>query len=624
VTLRARALAVLVATAAAANACTGGSVIPTETPASASDPVAVKVAFFQDGSIESPNTHELPAFLGMKLAFSQAIEAGGLPVVPELLGFDTAGDPAAVATMVAEVAADPAYVAAVVGPYWRDTSGIGETLGAVGIPTLSLSVLAAREGDTWFPLVAGARRQAAALAGYVRGLRGTDGICLAGDGTPYSHAMTDLLEPELRAALSATLVLDPAAGDASHVAASIGDAGCSSVLWTGFGTGAGELRNALTQSGRADILVVGADAMKDGTYLDLAGTAADGTVVACPCVDLSVAGDTQAQRFVHDYQADYAVPPGIFAAEGWDAGGMLLRAFAAGAASASAVVDDLRAPPPFVGLGATYRMSSETSPLPAARVRLFRAETGRWAALGTPGTDALPLRTAGVLAVGSCRAGAPYAYRDGRGHLIGFDVGFARAIAQRLDLALSWTRTSCGSGTLPVDRGRVDVLLMPRARLVPGTPASGAFLSTRAALVALRTAPAGHDVVAELGPGDVVGLAAPAPISGWATRTLAVTGARLRAFRRDPRRAYDLLQRGAIAAVADTEPAAWAAIEHRPGLAVAFTDDTGDDDVMVTSSATDLLPAIDGALQELLDDGAYALLFGTYFPGATLPETAGT
>jgi ABC-type amino acid transport substrate-binding protein len=46
--------------------------------------------------------------------------------------------------------------------------------------------------------------------------------------------------------------------------------------------------------------------------------------------------------------------------------------------------------------------------------------------------------------------------------------------------------------------------------------------------------------------------------------------------------------------------------------------------VMVTSTATDLLPAIDGALQELLDDGAYALLFGTYFPGATLPETVGT
>jgi ABC-type amino acid transport substrate-binding protein len=56
---------------------------------------------------------------------------------------------------------------------------------------------------------------------------------------------------------------------------------------------------------------------------------------------------------------------------------------------------------------------------------------------------------------------------------------------------------------------------------------------------------------------------------------------------------------------------------------VAFTADTGDDDVMVTGT-TELLAAVDGALQELLDDGSYALLFGAYFPGATLPDTVGT
>jgi branched-chain amino acid transport system substrate-binding protein len=622
VTLRARALAVLAATAAAASACTGGSVLPPTTPANASDPVSVKVAFFQDGSIESPNTHELPAFLGMKLAFSQAIQAGGLSVVPELVGFDTGGDPAKAATMAAEVTADPTYVAAVAGPYWQDTAGVSGELGAAGIPVLSLSVLAGSNGGTWFPLVAGARREATTLAGYVRGIRRDEGVCLAGDGTPYSRSMTDLLEPGLRGALSATLTLDPAADDAARTAASIGRARCSTVLWTGYGTGAGELRNALTE-GEADVLVVGVDAMKDGAYLELSGPAADGTVVACPCVDLSASTDAPAQRFVHDYQADYAIPPGIFAAEGWDAGGILLRVFGAGAATASSVLGDLRGAPAFQGLGTTYRTSSGVSPLPQSRVRLYRAQAGRWVPLGTTGTDALPVRTAGVLAVGSCRTGAPYAYRDAGGHLAGFDVEFARSIARRLELALSWTRTSCGSGALPLDRGRVDVLFMPRDGLVPGTPASRVFLSTRAALVAPRTTPAGQDLTATLGPGDVVGLAAPAPIPAWARRTLGATGARLRSFHRDPRRAYELLDRGSIAAVADTEPAAWAAVEHRPRLVVALTDDTGDDDVMVTRAGTALLAAVDAALQAMLDEGSYALLFGTYFPGATLPAAVG-
>jgi branched-chain amino acid transport system substrate-binding protein len=626
VTLRARALAVLVATAAAASACTGGSgAPPATTVVGAADPLTVRVAFFHDSSIESPNTHGLPAFLGMNLAFSRAIEEGTMAVAPELVSFDTAGDPGSAATMAAEVAADPTYVAAVAGPYWEDAAGVSERLGAAGIPVLSLSVFGGSGGDTWFPLVAGAWRQATTLAGYVRGIRGAGGSCLAGDDSPYSRSLMELLGTELRGALLATVTLDLAGGDVAQAAASIERAGCSSVLWTGFGIGAGELRHALTEAGAADVLMVGADAMKDGDYLDLSGAAADGTVVACPCADLSTSPDASAQRFVHDYQADYATPPGNFAAEGWDAGGMLLRAFAAGDTTASAVLEELRTAPPFEGLATTYELDSgRPSSLSRARVRLYRAEAGLWVPAGTPETDALPLRTPGVLAVGSCRTGAPYAYRDARGRLTGFDVGFARSIARRLDLALSWTRTSCRSGTGPVDRGRVDVLLTPEEGLVPGTPASRPFLSTRAGLVAPRGVAHGQRFIATLGPGDVVGLAASAPIPAWAARALDATGASLRSFRRDPARAYRQLQRGAIATVADTEPAAWAAIEHRPRLVVALTDDTGDDDVMVTGPGTELLAAVEGAFQEMIDEGAYALLFGTYFPGATMPDTIGT
>jgi branched-chain amino acid transport system substrate-binding protein len=624
VTLRARALAVLAATAVAATACTGGSVTPPATTAAlASDPLTVKVAFFHDSTVESPNTHGLPAFLGMNLAFSQAIEAGTMAVAPELVSFDTGGDPGSAATMAAEVAADPTYVAAIAGPYWEDIGGVGERLGDAGIPVLSLSVLAGSRGGTWFPLVSGAGRQATTLAGYVRGIRGAGGSCLAGDGTPFSRTLTGLLDARLRGALQSTVTLDPAGGDAAQAAATIERAGCGAVLWTGYGIGAGELRIALTQAGAADVLMVGTDAMKDGDYLDLSGSAADGTVVACPCVDLSTSTDEGAQRFVHDYQADFATAPGNFAAEGWDAGGMLLRAFMAGDTTASALLEELGTASPFEGLATTYDLSSGPS-VPRLRVSLYRAEAGLWVPTATSETDALPLRTPGLLAVGSCRAGTPYAYRDARGHLAGFDVEFARSIARRLDLALSWTRTSCGSGTAPLDRGRVDVLLMPGEGLVPGTPASRPFLSTRAALVAPRGAAHGQRFTATLASGDVVGLAASAPIPAWAAQAVGATGAGLRSFRHDPGRAYALLQRGAIAAVADTEPAAWAAIEHRPRLVVALTADTGDDDVMVTGPGTELLVAVDGAFQEMMDEGAYALLFGTYFPGATLPDAVGT
>jgi ABC-type amino acid transport substrate-binding protein len=616
VTLRLRALAVLAATTAVAGACTGaGGADPSASPSV--DLPTVKVAYFQDGSIESPNTHGQPAFLGLKLALSQAIQAGGLPVVPELVGFDTKGDPDVAGELAQQVADDPAYVAAVAGPYWLGTAEVAAALRTAGVPVVSLTGTAMPDDPGWFPIVAARRRQTAALAGYVRGRRGA-GVCLAGDGTQYARTMGEEIERELRGGISATVTATPGSGDAPLAAATIRESGCATVVWTGFGTGAAELRVALTAAGSGSTPLVGVDAMKDPAYLDLAGASAEHTVVACACVDLTASTDAAAQRFVHDYQADYAIPPGVYAAEGWDAGGLLLRAFTRGARSRADTMSGLAA-----GAAGTSSLSS-LSGHPVPEIHLFRAEGGRWVSL-TGGHDPLPLGTDGVLSVGSCRTGEPFAYRDRRGGLVGFDVEFARAVAHHLDLALSWTRTACRAGTRPVDEGNVDVLMAPAAALVPGTPSSGVFFSTRAALVMPAADVSAGAHTPPLRAGDLVGVVAGTPITGWARRTLADTGASVRVVRGPRSNVYDLLERGRLAAVADTEAEAWAAIEHRPTLLVGTTEDTGVDDVMVVAaSATGLLARVDDALARMLDDGSYALLFGKYFPGAALPEAVGT
>jgi branched-chain amino acid transport system substrate-binding protein len=584
----------------------------------------VKVAFFQDGSVESPNTHGQPAFLGLKLALSQAVDAGGLPVLPELVGFDTEGDPAVAADLAQQVAEDPGYIAAVASPYWPDTAEVRDALAAAGIPTLSLSGGPADAGAPWFRIVAGQRSLAAALAGYVRGLRTGGGVCTAGDGTTYATATESLLEPELRGELSASVTVDPASPDTAGAAvAAIAGARCTTVVWTGFGTGAAGLRDALSAAGE-DVLMVGSDAMKDGTFLDLAGEAAQGTVVACACVDQLSSTSAAAQRFIHDYQSDYAVPPGVFAAEGWDAGGLLLRAMRSGAQTRDAMLERLTSASPFAGLAATYTVDAHGTLASDSQVHLYRADAGRWVPLASSSGE-LPLRTDGVLSVGSCRTGAPYAYRDQRGRLIGFDVEFARAIARRLGLALGWTRTSCEAGAEPVDEQRVDVLLSPTKGLVPGTPASRVFFSTEAAVVVPAEVAGAHDPLAAAGAGDVVGVVPDGPVATWARAAVGGTGARLRRFHGDARGAYAALEAGGLTAVVDTEGDAWAAIEHRPQLLVGSTEEIGDDDVMVVSaSATDLLAALDDALGQMLDDGTYQRIFGAYLPGATLPEAVGT
>jgi cystine transport system substrate-binding protein len=492
------------------------------------------------------------------------------------------------------------------------------------VPTLSLSGGGADRGAPWFRIVAGQRSLTAALSGYVRGLRAGDGVCMAGDGTPYAKSTGSLLAPALRGDLVSSATVDPASPAAAAAAVdTITGAGCTTVLWTGFGTGAADLRTALTAAGE-DVLFVGSDAMKDTEFLDLAGAAGEGTVVGCACVDLSTSTNGAAQRFIHDYQADYSVPPGVFSAEGWDAGGLLLRAMRSGAATRSEMVDRLTSASPFVGLAATYAVEDGGTLSATSQVHLYRADAGRWVPLQT-GSEGLPVATDGVLAVGSCRTGAPYAYRDARGRLVGFDVEFARAISRRLGLALGWTRTSCDAGTEPVDEGRVDVLLSTGKRLVPGTPASRVFFSTRAAVVVPAERAGSADPLTRVGAGDVVGVVPDGPVATWARGTLEGTGARLRRFHGDAQSAYRALEGGGISAVVDTEAAAWAAIEQRPRLLVGSTQDIGDDDVMVVSaSATALLAALDDALGAMLEDGAYQRLFGAYLPGATLPEAVGT
>jgi ABC-type branched-subunit amino acid transport system substrate-binding protein len=109
--------------------------------------------------------------------------------------------------------------------------------------------------------------------------------------------------------------------------------------------------------------------------------------VACPCADLSTATDLASQRFIQDYQADFGVPPGAFAAEAWDAAGMFVRAFRAGGASADGVRAILWRTETYQGLANTYAFQPDGELTPSsARVRLYRDEGGRWIPLRSPVT----------------------------------------------------------------------------------------------------------------------------------------------------------------------------------------------------------------------------------------------
>jgi branched-chain amino acid transport system substrate-binding protein len=186
-----------------------------------------------------------------------------------------------------------------------------------------------------------------------------------------------------RAPLRADVVLHASVsetpGSIAAGSARVVDAGCLVVLWGGDSTGGAELRRQLVEDGLASATVVGGDRMKDDIFLEASGPDGEGSLATCPCVDRSTSTDLASQRFIQDYQAEYGLPPGPYAAEAWDVARLFVSTFRAGATTREEVRRGVDAIEVFDGLGGPYRFRRGGDLAPGtAVVRVYRDEGGRW------------------------------------------------------------------------------------------------------------------------------------------------------------------------------------------------------------------------------------------------------
>jgi len=343
----------------------------------------VKIAFLEDLSEEGSDDRARPAFQGAALAFDRAVLTGDLPLEVELFVVDTKGDPETAIRVVEELAADPEFLAVIAAPFLFEQGSIGAILAEAGIPTVSLSTLntglSTHGWTTWFRAVADRSREASAVASFIRGLGAARrGVCVSGDGGTASNGMARTVAADLErlVVLRQTLTSED---EPSSLAASVRRAGCGVVFWGGFSDRAAAIRLELDRAGSERVILVGADGMKDETYLETAGAAGEGTVVSCSCVDLTTSTPLAAQRFIQDYQFEHGSPPGAYAAEGWDVARLFVAAFRSGAASRGEIVEFLGSLTGFEGLANTYTFGDDGELADAsALVHLYRDEGGRW------------------------------------------------------------------------------------------------------------------------------------------------------------------------------------------------------------------------------------------------------
>ena len=354
--------------------CTRGSASPKP-----SIPI-LKVAFFQDLSVEDSLELVSPSFLAMQVAVDE--RGTGLPALVRIDQYDTRGDRATALSFARRVAADPAYVAVVVAPFWKQPTEITAVLAGAGLPVLSLSAIepVPGEGVVWRRFVKGQADQAATFASVLEA--SSFPVCLGGDGTPYSDSLQRMILASDRNGVGLRFVLDPRGPSSpARAAGSVRDAGCRIVGWTGFTGGALALRDALVAVGAGGVGVLGADGMKTRSYL-AGATAADGTIVTCPCADVTTSPRFAAQQLVHDYQAATGLEPGIYAAEAWDAMGVLIEAVRGGATTRTSVSESVSGLRGFVGAAGAYRFGPDGAMGGVRTVPTYRAEGLRWIAVG--------------------------------------------------------------------------------------------------------------------------------------------------------------------------------------------------------------------------------------------------
>ncbi len=260
-----------------------------------------------------------PIAQGVEYAIDQANEAGSTACELVLVSKDTGGD-AARAPKVAEGLVGNDNLVFCACPYFSgEVLAAGALFADAGIPlsgTGTDDAIGEQGFRTWFGAVSSDDTQAQVAADYISGALKAERVAVVHDGQDYSSGFADVVLAELGAAAVGPFVLDLGSVSYAGVVAEVKAANPDLVYYGGYTADAGPLARQLREAGVTAQFMSGSGS-KDPSFGELAGPAAEGALVTCPCADpLKIEA---AQEFVDGMRAEFGKgAPGTLATEIFD------------------------------------------------------------------------------------------------------------------------------------------------------------------------------------------------------------------------------------------------------------------------------------------------------------------
>lgn len=266
-----------------------------------------------------------PIFQGIEYAVNELNDKGELPCKLKIHSEDSQGS-GDQAPPLAQALVDDEELIAIVGPYFSgETLAVGTLFSDSNIPFVTPSATNDTIDDqgfsTFFRAVPDDELQAQVAADYIVNGLGGKKVAIVHDNSDYGKPLAENVGEGLSGAeASEPFVINPEETDYSSVVQQINSFAPDVIFYGGYSPQAGPLVKQLSEAG-VDAQFLSDDGTKDSAFGDLAGAAAEGVQVTCPCADPLQIPESKA--FVDGINADYDRNPGTFAADAYDAVNMV-------------------------------------------------------------------------------------------------------------------------------------------------------------------------------------------------------------------------------------------------------------------------------------------------------------